>query len=76
MHIHIMCSVYSCVCLQGYIANYWPSMNNTPFLVIFTYPCEQGWFWQPCYLFWFYNIVFSTLLSCKHTLNYVKDLIQ
>ncbi len=28
--------------LQSDIANYWPGLNKTAFLVFFVHPCEQG----------------------------------
>jgi len=49
------------VSLQSDIAYYWPGMNNTAFLVIFTDPCEH------CRLYEEKKNIFmlSTLLSCK-----------
>ncbi len=40
--MHIMC--LGSVSLQSDIANYWPGMHNTAFLVVFTDSCEQDRF--------------------------------
>jgi len=60
------------VSLQSYIANYWPSIHNSTFLIVLTDLYEQGL----CHLYTSTRIarrknfyVFSTLLLCKHPLS-------
>jgi len=36
------CTCVLCVSLQSDIANYWPDMHNTVFLIVFADPCERG----------------------------------
>ncbi len=75
LHVQSLDMWASSVSLQIDIANYWPGMHITAFLLIFTDLCERGSFWQHLYVKLFKYTkenfsVFST--SFKHTIVLLK----